>query len=546
MNRSLDNMPCRKFFLMPIPPTPNGRLHLGHIAGPYLRMDMLGRYLRGKGHRVHVVSAIDGFDSYVLWKGLQENRPPQEVCRDYHIQIARDLASLDIDVDEFLDLVQGPYAERHAENARRVVQQLVDLGVTECVTEKVLYSKQTGRYIAGAWLLGRCPCCEAFAAGYFCEICGAHFRPESMLDPKPRVGDTELQWREVENLFLRVHDETELVRQILASGASERFVSVIRRFLEREQGRVRLTAPGDWGVQWQPDRWGNPRVLFEAGWEYALTCGDWYVENNADQCHPMLSNGDVTTLVSFGIDNSVQLLAGSSAILNASRQYKPFDHVLTNYFYNLQGAKFSTSRLHVIWAADIVEKTPARSDAVRYFLARESPEDETTNFDVEEFIRFANEDLAGTLQERINAACDALKQTSGEQLTVPPALRDRLEAASLALDRAFQLDAVSVRSACAVLWSWINFVDVDFSQAEQAYGWLKGVAYLANPVMPRLAAHLWQMLGHEDMPQWQHLFSASQPQVYDGLRAWFQPLSTELLRPSLPSTLLRSEVAYLA
>ena len=56
----------RRFFLMPIPPTPNGRLHLGHIAGPYLRMDMLGRYLRAQGHRVDVVSAVDGYRKSVV------------------------------------------------------------------------------------------------------------------------------------------------------------------------------------------------------------------------------------------------------------------------------------------------------------------------------------------------------------------------------------------------------------------------------------------------------------------------------------------------
>lgn len=82
---------AQKFFLMPIPPTPNARLHLGHIAGPYLRMDMLGRYLRTQGHSVDVVSAVDGFDSYVLWKGLQEQRSAEEVVRDYHAQIALDL-----------------------------------------------------------------------------------------------------------------------------------------------------------------------------------------------------------------------------------------------------------------------------------------------------------------------------------------------------------------------------------------------------------------------------------------------------------------------
>ena len=171
---------AQKFFLMPIPPTPNGRLHLGHIAGPYLRMDMLGRYLRTQGHSVDVVSAVDGFDSYVLWKGVQELRAPEEVVRDYHGQIANDLRALDVEVDDFLDLVQGPYAAQHADNARRTVERLVALGVTETVVERVLYCPHTRRYMAGAWLVGQCPYCQAGAGGYFCEACGALFRPETM------------------------------------------------------------------------------------------------------------------------------------------------------------------------------------------------------------------------------------------------------------------------------------------------------------------------------------------------------------------------------
>lgn len=160
---------AQTFFLMPIPPTPNGRLHLGHIAGPYLRMDMLGRYLRSQGHRVDVVSAVDGFDSYVLWKALQEQRTPEAVVRDYHGQIAHDLRALDVEVDDFLDLVQGPYAQQHARNAQRTVERLVALGVTQSVVERVLYCPDTRRYMAGAWLLGQCPYCRAGAGGYFAK-----------------------------------------------------------------------------------------------------------------------------------------------------------------------------------------------------------------------------------------------------------------------------------------------------------------------------------------------------------------------------------------
>ncbi|MBN2975763.1 methionine--tRNA ligase [Pseudomonas sp. FP597] len=527
---------AKKFFLMPIPPTPNGRLHLGHIAGPYLRLDMLGRYLRTQGHNVDVVSAVDGFDSYVLWKGLQEQRAPEEVVRDYHRQIANDLRAMDVQVDDFLDLVQGPYAQRHARNAQRTVERLVASGVTETVTERVLYCPETSRYLAGAWLLGRCPYCQTDAGGYFCEACGALFRPEAMLNPQPRMGDSPLKWVEVESLFLKVANPDSLLRRMHASGAPPSIIEVISRFLERENNLIRLTAPGDWGVAWSPDRFANPRVLFESGWEYALTCADRSLEKDPDHGQAMLCNSDVTTLVSFGIDNAVLLLAGSVAVMDALQDHQSFDYVLTNYFYKLQGTKFSTSRLHVIWAADIVEKTPASSDGVRYFLCRESPEKGETNFAVEEFVEVVNVDLAGALDGRIDMALASIG--AGQMLTVPSALRPALETAVAQLDQAFQLDAVSVRNAWEVLHQWMQRPDLDVMQQEQAYTWLKGLAYLGAPIMPRLSEYLWQCLGHDGLPALQSLFATSQPRESTLSRSHFLPLSPALLQPCLPHSLV--------
>lgn len=532
-----DSAPRRKFFLMPIPPTPNGGLHLGHIAGPYLRMDMIGRYLRGQGHEVAVISAVDGFDSYVLWKGVQEDRPPEEVCRTYHARIARDLAALDIEVDAFLDLVQGPYAARHARNATAVVTELVTLGLTETVTEKVLYSRATGRYLTGAWLTGECPACRTPAAGYFCEACGALFRPEQMLNPRPRADDAGLEWRQVESLFLRIGDEPDLERRMRSCGAPDAFITLVRRHLDQESRLFRLTAPGTWGVAWPADRWGNPRVLFEAAWEYALTCGDRYAETDPEHRHPMARDSEVTTLVSFGIDNAVLLLAGNIPLMTASGDRKPFDYVLTNYFYNLQGSKFSTSRRHVIWATDIVEMTPASSDAVRAFLARESPERETTNFDVGDFIAFATRRLAGTLQARIDRARGTLGAAPPEQMTVPQPLRTRLEASMTAFDQAFRLDAFSARAASAVLQAWADLDDIDLSRPDHAYGWLKGLAYFAAPIMPRLASYLWHVVGHDQPILRRHLAIASVPRGETGRPVRFQPLSLGLLRPCLPDSI---------
>jgi methionyl-tRNA synthetase len=483
------------------------------------------------------VSAVDGFDSYVLWKALQEDRSPREVCLDYHGRIAHDLSALDIDVDDFLDLVQGPEATRHEDNTRRALATLVDAGLVETVTEKVMYSRTSARYLTGAWLTGRCPQCNAGAAGFFCEACGAHFRPEAMVAPQPRMGDTEIEWRDVDSLFLRIPDAASLLRGLVARGIPPHIIGVIKRFTERERGRVRLTAPGDWGVRWDADRFGNPRVVFEAGWEYALTCGDQCVSDPRD-VHPMRVDSDTTTLVSFGIDNAVLLLACSAAILGALPGNKPFDHALTNYFYNLQGEKFSTSRQHVIWAADIVEATPAASDAVRYFLARESPEQGASNFDVDEFIGFVNDELVETLQTRLHRAADVLGAMIGESVELDERMRYKLSVALEQLDESFRLDAVSVRTACRVLRTWIVNPELDLTDAMQAYGWLTGFACIAAPVMPRIASEVWNAIGRDGAPSRRALSESSSPRGGLDKRIWFTPLSREALAPCLPPALL--------
>jgi methionyl-tRNA synthetase len=259
--------------------------------------------------------------------------------------------------------------------------------------------------------------------------------------------------------------------------------------------------------------------------------------------HPMARGSDVTTLVSFGIDNAVLLLAGSVAVMNALPERQPFDHVLTNYFYNLQGSKFSTSRLHVVWAADIVDMTPASSDAVRCFLARESPEEQTSNFDVGDFIRFVNDDLAGTMQARIDAAWETLARSPQREWSMSASMAGRFEASSSALDHAFRLDAVSARAACAVLLAWDGLPQVDLGNPEEAYGWLKGLAYFAAPIMPRLSSELWRALGHEGMPLRREVRCVSTPHMQGNCRAWFSPLSLESLSPCLPAGLSLAGVA---
>src|SRR4029077_1423027 len=79
------------FFISPVNLTANGRAHLGHAGGPFLRMDILARHLRRSGHRVASGLTTDGFENHVLVKAAAEKTDPSCLAHNYYQQIKDDL-----------------------------------------------------------------------------------------------------------------------------------------------------------------------------------------------------------------------------------------------------------------------------------------------------------------------------------------------------------------------------------------------------------------------------------------------------------------------
>lgn len=523
--------PNRFFFLAAVA-TPNGRIHLGHIAGPYLRMDVAARYLRCAGHEVRIVCSVDSFDSYVQWTAAQERRSAREVCDVYRRKIVTDLNALDILIEDVIDVVDGPMAPIHAAGALEAVRTLIARGVVETVAERVLYSEATGRYIVGAWLSGRCPRCDGEAVGYFCEACGNFFRPEAMVDPVARGGETDARYRDVESLFLRIEDPRALERTLEEAGVAPQYMKIVRQFLQSESGLFRLTTPGTWGVPWAPDRHGNPRILVTSGWEYALSCGSRFMEIAGADIHPMNAESGVASAISFGLDNAILILVGCTAVLTALGHAKPFGAFLSNYFFNLEGRKFSTSRRHAIWASDIVNDTPATSDAVRFFLALNAPENATTDFVVDDFLAFNNDVLSDRLSANLAKAFAAIK---GAGVYSPDAqLRRRLDSCYAAQKRALTLPALSIAAAARDLARYCRADELDLADAAVAFWWLKGLSLLSAPIMPQTARFLWRRIGEADDPLLARAYDPSSPREAVGDRCAFRRLSRRDLDPCLP------------
>jgi len=174
----------KNYFLVPVMPTPNGRMHLGHIAGPYLKMDVLKRKVQRGTGVAYLYSGSDVFESYVELKASQINKSPNDICNYYHKLILADFKALNIDFDEFINPLDSRFFKSFIEFYRVLNKSLIETSSLVEKEEIFLYDVENNRYITGCWLSGVCPNCNKNTGSYLCESCGTHYRPQDVATTK--------------------------------------------------------------------------------------------------------------------------------------------------------------------------------------------------------------------------------------------------------------------------------------------------------------------------------------------------------------------------
>ncbi|MEU1880721.1 class I tRNA ligase family protein [Streptosporangium sp. NPDC020072] len=523
----------RHYLLAPSEPTPNGRLHLGHIAGPFLRLDMLSRFLRMRGDLPLIITGSDVYEPYMTFKAVAEGRSEAEIAAEYDALIAEDLSAVDIGVDQFINPCEDPWRKVFEEEVDACVRRLRHRGAVVEQRERVPYSRSAARYIVGPWLTGGCPDCGSRVSSYFCETCGGHFRPENLLEPQGPDGAGPLEWREISSLFLRVAEPEPLRRRMAEMRVPPRFQEAVERFLAREGGTVRLSAPQQWGVALEGGVPGVPRTLFSyAGiFMFARLMGAVHGEMSGTGVNAFDPGSGVTTVTSFGIDNVIPTMVCIVGTALRHGDMKGYDRVLVNDFYQLEGEKFSTSRGHVIWSADIARAPRISADAVRYFLAGTRLEEGPESMEPRSFVEVNNTRLAGRLTSLVRAAsavsADVLPEPMGQDRLAR--LEELLRRQETALDGL----VIATADAVAAFDLWWRETPGEWGSASQAYWWLKGVAVLAFPIMPRLGRRLWESLGGTGEPRLAAFLEPTRPRASGG-PGGFEPITLGDLVSVLP------------
>lgn len=350
------------------PPTPNGGLHVGHMAGPFLAADIFTKALQAVGYSVHVLSYSDTNQSYVRATAERQNCDPQALASGWTQNILETLSAYGCQVDHYFE----PNAETNG-FVRDTVCDLFNSGILKKRPLPFFYAHERGEFLDEAGVSGLCPRCLDNSKCGICEACGFPTRADTLLAPySTNAPEEAIELREVEVMSLDLEAWRDEIRTFHSFGEAIRpkYRWLVDDSLAENMPIFPITVPGTWGIA--VDHTEFPDQVVNAWCEVAFNFVYGYKRVDSNSVPPTIFNF-------FGYDNSYFYAILHVALLYAAKleRYLPAATII-NEFYNLDNAKFSTSRGHLIWASDLIKDVPP--DLVRFYCALTAPGFEQGNF----------------------------------------------------------------------------------------------------------------------------------------------------------------------
>jgi methionyl-tRNA synthetase len=363
-------------------PTPNGGMHLGHMAGPYLAGDVYARYQRARGRKVVFTTGTDDSQTFVTATAARKGIDPQRLCDESTVLIREALSAMGISVDGF-----GPFDQGYQDSVMEYFTALHAAGKFRLKTVLLPYLERTGEYLVEGLVEGDCPVCLTTCRGGLCETCCHPNNFDQLLNPHSTIDPTDIPvLKEATILVFPMEEYREQLTAYHEAWAPywrPHMVQMVRDLLSRPLLDVPITYPLDWGMKAPfPE---TPGQVFNA-WLELIPAGMYTSAYAAKQLGWEAETGqlwspqeDMRIVHFLGFDNAYFFNLTHMALLMAhGDKYVRPEWILTNEFYELESEKFSTSKGHVLSVQEILAEVPR--DLVRLYLALTAPEYQRTTF----------------------------------------------------------------------------------------------------------------------------------------------------------------------
>ncbi len=384
----------RKILVTSALPYVNGSPHMGHLV-EYIQTDIWVRFQKLRGHDCIYVCASDAHGTPIMLKAREQGITPEALTEGYTREFVDDFADFHIEFDNF-------HTTHSPENEALVAgmfERLRETGDIYTRTIEQSYDEKEGMFLPDRFVKGTCPRCKsADQYGDACEVCGATYSPEDLIDPVSVLSGTTPVKRESEHYFFRLSEYEERLRDWMHHAALDK--NVVAKLDEWFQAGLQ-----DWDISRDAPYFGF-RIPGTAD-KYFYVWLDAPVGYMASFRHlcDRTEGLDFDEYWDADSDCEVYHFIGKDimyfhtlfwpAVLKGSGYRQPTS-VYAHGFLTVDGQKMSKSRGTFIKARTYLDNV--NPSALRYYYAAKlGPTIEDIDLNLEDFVARVNSDLIGKL-----------------------------------------------------------------------------------------------------------------------------------------------------
>jgi methionyl-tRNA synthetase len=499
----------KKILITSALPYVNGIPHLGHLAGCLLPSDVYARHNRRMGREVLFIGGTDEHGTPSELGAAKEKADVREYVDKYHKMHADIYKAFGIEFDYF----GRTSSKSNHELTRQIAREMNEAGYIEEREEEQIYSADDGRFLPDRYVTGTCPYCGyEKARGDQCENCTKVMEPRLLINPRSTIsGSPKLEFKKTKHLYFLLSKTADRLRAWVDTKDWNKLTSGIAyKWLDEGLEDRSITRDLKWGVPVPADIWPDLEgkvfyVWFDAPIGYISATKDLL----GDGYEKWWLGDDVRYVEFMGKDNvPFHTIFFPGMLIATGRNWHLVDEVKGISYMTFNGGKFSKSDHRGIFADDAMREFP-ETDYMRYFIMKNLPETDDTDFSFEKFADDINKDLNDILGNFVLRVLKFYVSKFGAKVIHKPAENPELDRVFEEKTAAYNglMDKMEFRKAMAELrsiWAlgnefidreapWSAYkTDPDRAGATLAYalGLARLFAELASPIIPAFAQRI--------------------------------------------------------
>jgi len=367
---------------------------MGHLV-EYLQTDIWVRFQKLRGHDCIYVCASDAHGTPIMLKARELGITPEELTEGYSKEFVDDFTDFGIEFDNY----HTTHSPENEEIVGRMYQTLRESGDIYTRTIEQSYDDKEGMFLPDRFVKGTCPRCKSEDQyGDACEVCGATYSPEDLIDPISVLSGTTPVKRESEHYFFKLSEYEERLRDWMHVAKLDK--NVVAKLDEWFDAGLQ-----DWDISRDAPYFGFRIPGTEDKYFYVwLDAPVGYMASFKHLCD-RTEGLDFDDYWNADSDAEVYHFIGKDimyfhtlfwpAVLKGSG-FRPPTSVYAHGFLTVNGKKMSKSRGTFINARTYLDNL--NPEFLRYYYAAKlGPTIEDIDLNLEDFIARVNSDLVGKL-----------------------------------------------------------------------------------------------------------------------------------------------------